>query len=178
MNLLRGIEASQAFLSRVITSDTSFSASSLLPILRGFARIAPCPVVKTCINEFYERFQDNRRQVREEARQQIHKIQEENCRSFNENRIPAIEDRIGDVVAVVRKQWGPSLKLSIRSFGPYRITKVKENDWYDVEKIGDGDGSIYTNAGAEDITPWRGHADDLDSFYDLDDLGDEANDKV
>ena len=79
---------------------------------------------------------------------------------------------MGDIVAIVRKQWGPGLKLAIRSFGPYRITKVKEHDRYDVEKVGDGDGPIHTNAEAEDITPWRGHADDLDSFCDLDDLGD------
>ena len=125
-------------------------------------------------NEIYERFQDDRRQVREEARQQIQKIKEENHRSFNENRIPAMEYRVGDVVTIVRIQWGPGLKLAIRSFGPYRITKVKENDRYDVEKVGDGDGPIHTNTEAEDITPWRGHVDDLDSFYDLDDLGDGA----
>ena len=67
------------------------------------------------------------------------------------------------------------MKLSIRGFGPYKVTKVKDNDRYDVIKVGDGEGPIDTNASACRMSPWRGAADDLDSNYDWDSEDDDED---
>ncbi|GFS74274.1 hypothetical protein TNCV_3279681 [Trichonephila clavipes] len=37
----------------------------------------------------------------------------------------------------MRTQFGNKLKLRIKYFGPYQVTKVKPRDRYDVAKIGD-----------------------------------------
>ena len=77
-------------------------------------------LMKMIDEESYERFHEERRQVREQARQQIEKVQEENRRTFNKKRKPATKYRVGDIIAILRKQWGPGLKLAVRSYGPHR----------------------------------------------------------
>ncbi|GFV11745.1 hypothetical protein TNCV_977341 [Trichonephila clavipes] len=44
------------------------------------------------------------------------------------------------MVAIIRTQFGNKLKLRIKYFGPYQLTKVKLHDRYDVAKIGDHEG--------------------------------------
>ncbi|GFW54713.1 PC4 domain-containing protein [Trichonephila clavipes] len=44
----------------------------------------------------------------------------------------------------MRTQFGNKLKLRIKYFGPYQVTKVKPHDRYDVAKIGDHEGPNVT----------------------------------
>lgn len=123
--------------------------------------------------EIAERFSADRRELRENAREQIQKIQEENCKSYNKRRKEATKYRVGDLVAIRRSQMGPGLKLAIKFFGPYRVVKVKQNDRYSVEKADDAvEGPQKTSCAADGMKPWTGFADDLD---DSDDDGLEGN---
>lgn len=84
-----------------------------------------------------EELDPERSQIREEARQHILKIQEENRKTFNKSRKPETEYNINDLVAVKRTQYGPGLKLKPKFFGPYKVTQKKRHGRYTVEKVGD-----------------------------------------
>lgn len=51
-------------------------------------------------------------------------------------------------------QFGPGLKLKSKYLGPYRITKIKLNDMYDVEKIENCEGLMKTITCAEYLKRW------------------------
>ncbi|KAK7870273.1 hypothetical protein R5R35_001001 [Gryllus longicercus] len=99
-------------------------------------------------------FEDRRDEFREDAKMQIEKVQNENRASFNRRRTEATRYNEGDLVAIKRTQFGPGLKLKPTNLGPYRITKVKGNDTYDVSREGDCEGPRATTSCAEFMQPW------------------------
>lgn len=107
-------------------------------------------------------FQQERDELRESAIEEINKIQQENKKSYDKKRKAATVYKEGDIVAILRTQQGPGLKLRINFLGPYKVTKVKLNDRYDVEKIGDVDGPERTSTSADHMKPWRGFREDLE----------------
>ncbi|GFV45594.1 retrovirus-related Pol polyprotein from transposon 17.6, partial [Trichonephila clavipes] len=96
-------------------------------------------------------YRDN---LRREAKQNILKIQEENRRTYNRKRKEAHLYKKGDLVAIMRTQFGNKLKLRIKYFGSCQVTKVKPRDRYDVAKIGDHEGPNVTSASADQMKPW------------------------
>ena len=56
---------------------------------------------------------------------------------------------MSDLVAIQRTQFGSGLKLKEKYFGPYKVTTVKTNDHYDVEKVGIYKGPFVTSSIAE-----------------------------
>ncbi|GFT78691.1 transposon Tf2-9 polyprotein [Trichonephila clavipes] len=74
--------------------------------------------------ESQEQLFQHRDILRREAKQNILKIQEEN-RTFNRKQREAHLYKKGDLVAIMRTQFGSKLKLRIKYFGPYQVTKVK-----------------------------------------------------
>lgn len=62
------------------------------------------------------------------------KVQAENQHTFNSKRKPAQEYRVNDLVAIERTQFVNGNKLAEHFYGPYRVTKVKANERYDVKK--------------------------------------------
>ncbi|CAA9994248.1 unnamed protein product, partial [Nesidiocoris tenuis] len=80
--------------------------------------------------EIINNFVDDREETRKQAKAQILKVQEENCRGYNLRRREARCYKIGDLVAIKRTQ--PTSKLRPKFAGPYRITKIKPNNTYDV----------------------------------------------
>lgn len=120
-------------------------------------------------------FQQERNELRELALKQIEKVQRENQRGYNRNHKEAIKYKKGDLVAIVRTQQGPGLKIKIKFLGPYKVTKVKGRDRYDVVKIDDVEGPESTSTSADHMKPWRGHYADLDDD-ELDNLTD-SNDE-
>ncbi|XP_018357329.1 PREDICTED: uncharacterized protein LOC108757418 [Trachymyrmex cornetzi] len=86
--------------------------------------------------EMINDFENSRQQLRNEARKQIEKVQQENQRQYNLRRRPPFKYKLDDLVAIKRTQLGPGLKLKPNYLGPYRIVKVKPNDTYDVIKEG------------------------------------------
>lgn len=62
--------------------------------------------------------------------------------------------KINDLVAIKRTQFGSGLKLKSKFLGPYQITKIKNNNSYDVRKLTNAEGPINTTTAAEYMKPW------------------------
>ncbi|GBO02052.1 Pro-Pol polyprotein [Araneus ventricosus] len=98
-------------------------------------------------------FQESRENLRKGAKQQILKVQESNRKTYYLRRKPLNKYKINDIVAIKRTQHGPGLKFKFKFLGPYKITKIKPNDTYDV-KIGFIEGPVHTSTCAEYLKPW------------------------
>lgn len=116
--------------------------------------------LKTAIEEaFITDFEEERERMGQEAVQQIRKVQEENQREYNRKHKAAYQYKINDWVAIKRTQFGVGLKIAPKLFGPYRVTKVKRNDRYDVEKVGQHEGPNKTNSSADCMKLFVPHDD-------------------
>lgn len=105
--------------------------------------------------ESIEIYNHDRDELRLKAKEQILKIQEENKSQYDRKRKESNKYQEGDVVAIKRTQFGPGLKLKPKYLGPYKVTKVKRNDRYNVEKIdSSSEGPISTTTCAEYMKPW------------------------
>lgn len=100
-------------------------------------------------------FEEERDQMRMRAKEQILKVQSENCKTYNLRRKTALKHNVGDLVAIKRTQLGAGRKLRAKYLGPYRVEKVKPNDTYDVIKIGEHEGPTRTSTCAEYVKPWN-----------------------
>lgn len=108
--------------------------------------------------EIQAEFVNNRDELRKQAKEQILQVQDENRRSYNlRRRLPA-KYKLHDLVAIKRTQLGPGLKLKPKYLGPYKITKVKQNDTYDVQKCAFFEGPNKTSTCAEFLKPWTSDA--------------------
>lgn len=113
------------------------------------------PEIKKIIEEeIQSEFIENRNELRMKAKDDILKIQEENKKTFNAKRKPAIQYKKGDLVAISKTQFETGAKFKKKNHGPYQVTKVKEKDRYSVEKVGTHDGPFKTSTSADNMTPW------------------------
>lgn len=103
---------------------------------------------------FIEQFEEEREQERAQARAQIAKVQNENRRTFDAKRKEARTYKEDELVAIKRTQFVNGNKLAEQFFGPYRITKVKPNERFDVVKVGSHSGPNVTSTGAEYMKRW------------------------
>lgn len=106
--------------------------------------------------------------MREEAVNDIAKIQEENKKSFNKNRKEARKYEVEDIVAIRRTQGGLGLKFHTKYLGPYKINKVLRNNRFIVEKIGEHEGPNKTNTSTDYMKPWANIVDSAIEFEDND----------
>lgn len=113
--------------------------------------------------EILSAFNDDRNDLRAKAKTSILKVQSENKRTYNLRRKSARRYNVGDLVAIKRTQFGSNLKLKPKFLGPYQIVKVKQNNSYDVQKVGSSDGPKNTTTCAEYVKPWPSVGDDIDS---------------
>lgn len=86
-------------------------------------------------------FDDSRRKLREDARKQIEKVQQENKKRYKQKRLRKAANKyhLDELVAIKCTQLGPGVKLRPKYLESYHIIKVKSNDIYDVEKIADAE---------------------------------------
>uniref|UniRef100_A0A6P7GZH6 Uncharacterized protein LOC114348422 n=1 Tax=Diabrotica virgifera virgifera TaxID=50390 RepID=A0A6P7GZH6_DIAVI len=109
-------------------------------------------------------YDEDRKELRERCKEQIYNVQAENKKGYNSRRKRARIYKEKDLVAIKRTQFGPGLKLKIKFLGPYEIVKVKDNDRYDVIKIGEHEGPVRTSTCAEYLKPWvDNESDDSES---------------
>ncbi|XP_063364028.1 uncharacterized protein K02A2.6-like [Cydia amplana] len=102
-------------------------------------------------NEFIE----NREELRQQAKAQLLKIQEENRKTYNKNRIAGQPYKEGDLVAIQRTQFGNALKLKQKFFGPYRIIKELGRDRYEVIKVDNSsEGPKKTTTAVDHMKRW------------------------
>ncbi|GFU56824.1 transposon Ty3-I Gag-Pol polyprotein [Trichonephila clavipes] len=106
-------------------------------------------IVELLNDEITAQFQEQRDALRQDAKKQIYKVQDENRRTYNLRRRQAHKYQLHDLVAIKRTQFGPGLKLKQKYLGPYKVTKVKHNDTYDEEKCDFVDGPSKTSTSAE-----------------------------
>ncbi|GFX62434.1 retrovirus-related Pol polyprotein from transposon 17.6 [Trichonephila clavipes] len=95
-------------------------------------------------DELCEQFINKRETLRNEAKENILRLQAENKKQYNKHRKPAYNYKPGDTVAIQRTQFGTGLKLRPKYFGPYKVTKVNKHDRYEVQKIGQHEGPNFT----------------------------------
>lgn len=103
---------------------------------------------------FANQFNEQREEERKRAKEQIAKVQAENRKTFNAKRKDANNYVVNDLVAIKRTQFVNGNKLSEHFYGPYRITKIKANERYDVEKMGNHAGPNVTSTSAEYMKRW------------------------
>lgn len=104
--------------------------------------------------EMIKDFENDREDLRKEAKRQIKKVQEENKKCYDAKRRTPSRYRVNDLVAIKRTQFGGGQKLKPKYLGPYRVIKVKFGDSYDVTKDGTCQGPLRTSTTAEYMKPW------------------------
>lgn len=109
--------------------------------------------------ELIDEFNRNRVEERQEAKENILKIQQENCRQYNKKRKQARLYTLGELVAIERVQNEKGLKLRTKMLGPYEVTRVLRNNRYEVHKIGSNDGPVNTSTAADRMKPWENGCD-------------------
>ncbi|GFV10807.1 integrase catalytic domain-containing protein [Trichonephila clavipes] len=80
------------------------------------------------MEEMVEELQEQRNQLRQDAKRNIQKIQAENKRTYDRKRKRAPRYQKGDLVAIQRTQFGSGLKLRPKFLGPYKVIEVKPRD--------------------------------------------------
>ncbi|GFT04384.1 transposon Tf2-9 polyprotein [Trichonephila clavipes] len=105
-------------------------------------------------DELSEQFINKRETLRNEAKENILRLQAENKKQYNKHRKPAYNYKPGDTVAIQRTQFGTGLKLRPKYFGPYEVTKVNKHDRYEVQKIGQHEGPNVTSTSADKMKKW------------------------
>ncbi|GFW78319.1 retrovirus-related Pol polyprotein from transposon 17.6 [Trichonephila clavipes] len=73
-------------------------------------------------DELSEQFINKRETLRNEAKENILRLQDENKKQYNKHRKPAYNYKPCDTVAIQRTQFGTGLKLRPKYFGPYEVT--------------------------------------------------------
>ncbi|GFX72088.1 transposon Tf2-9 polyprotein [Trichonephila clavipes] len=105
-------------------------------------------------DELSEQFINKRETLRNEAKENILRLQAENKKQYNKHRKPSYNYKPGDTVAIQRTQFGTGLKLRPKYFGPYEVTKVNKHDRYEVQKIGQHEGPNVTSTSADKMKKW------------------------
>lgn len=115
-----------------------------------YPRVRDDPDVKEILeNELVTSFNNDRDELRRQAKQNIEKIQRENKANYDKRRKKPVQYRMGDVVAIRRTQQGPGLKFSYKYLGPYEVIRVLRNDRYVLRKIGEHEGPLQTSSAAD-----------------------------
>ncbi|GFW52975.1 hypothetical protein TNCV_2899111 [Trichonephila clavipes] len=98
------------------------------------------------MEEMVEELQEQRNQLRQDAKRNIQKIQAENKRTYDRKRKKAPRYQKGDLVAIQRTQFGSGLKLRPKFLGPYKVIEVKPRDRYNLERVGNHEGPKLTSS--------------------------------
>lgn len=99
-------------------------------------------------------FEEQRRDLRQAAKINIGRIQEENRKNYNQNRKEPRKYNVRDLVAIKKTQFGTGKKVHPSFLGPYRVTKAKKNDRFEVERLGDGAGPKNTATSPDFMKLW------------------------
>ncbi|GFW22486.1 transposon Tf2-6 polyprotein [Trichonephila clavipes] len=98
------------------------------------------------MEKMVEELQEQRNQLRQDAKRNIQKIQAENKRTYDRKRKKAPRYQKGDLVAIQRTQFRSGLKLRLKFLGPYKIIEVKIRDRYNLERVGNHEGPKLTSS--------------------------------
>jgi len=130
-------------------------------------------IIELLQTEWIDNFQDDRNELRKQAKECIAKIQRENRKTSAKRRKAARKYNENDLVAIKRTQLGPGLKLANKYLGPYNIVKALRNDRYVVQRIGEHEGPLKTSTSADHMKPWTDFSSDDSEDEDEDECKDE-----
>lgn len=161
-NWYRYVDQAQRYLNNSVCRSTAKTPFKLM--IGTNMRTKDDPRIKELIEqEWANYFEDERDELRKEAKLSIAKVQEANRRNYNGKRKPGVQYKENDLVAIRRTQFGPGLKLRAKYLGPYQVTKVLRHDRYAVRKIGEHEGPNETSTSADSMKPWVTNLDDISS---------------
>ncbi|GFS64714.1 transposon Tf2-11 polyprotein [Trichonephila clavipes] len=100
------------------------------------------------LEEMAKELLEQREFLRNDAKKNIETLQSENRKTYNRRKKASLYEE-GDLVAIQRTQFGAGLKLRPKFLGPYKVTKVNSKDRYEVEKVGQHEGSNSTTTSAD-----------------------------
>ncbi|GFT71662.1 transposon Tf2-6 polyprotein [Trichonephila clavipes] len=104
---------------------------------------------KLLMEEMVEVLQEQRNQLRQDAKRNIQKIQAENKRTYDKKRKKAPRYEKGDFLAFQRTQFGSGLKLRPKFLGPCKIIEVKPRDRYNLERVYKHEGPKLTSSSTD-----------------------------
>lgn len=113
----------------------------------------------------------DRDDLRVRAKETIDRVQKEARNQSIRHRKNAHKYSVGDLTAIKRTQFSTGSKLLPLFMGPYRVTKVKGNDRYDVQRVSEGPGPKQTSTAADYMKPWA--TLDLEDSSDSEESGTE-----
>ena len=115
---------------------------------------------KMVANEMAEIFLSQRDELRAQAKKQIFNAQKAYKQQYDKHRKNATTYKVGDLVAIKRTQFVSGKKLANGYLGPYKVTKCKRNDRYEVKKAANFEGPINTSTSCDFMKPWKSEEDD------------------
>lgn len=149
------VSSVQRIINSTISLSTKYTPFELLTGIK-MKNKDDLHIKETLEQEHIQTLIQNKSQIREYAKSNILKLQENSKQHYNKHRKEAKIYNVGDNVAIKRTQFGAGLKLRPRFFGPYEVTKVRPNDRYDVKKTGIHDGPNFTSTAVDFMKSWEG----------------------
>ena len=99
--------------------------------------------------EAVDLLEDNREELRDLAKENLCKVQEENRRNHNRDSKKATDYTKGDLVAIKRTHFDPGFKIKRKFLGPYKVSQVNGNKRYEVIRVGKGEGPKIKSTAAD-----------------------------
>ncbi|XP_037944267.1 uncharacterized protein LOC119677070 [Teleopsis dalmanni] len=149
------VERVQQAINSTPARSTQYSPFKILTgvEMRIKTNVALGSLITECVME--ELF-EGRNEMREQAKENLQKIAEENRNTYNKGRKEEVNYEIDDLVVIKRTQYGTGLKLKQKYLGPYRIVEKKRRGRYVVERVGNGEGSKKCETVAEHMKAFKG----------------------
>ncbi|KAH8267402.1 hypothetical protein KR026_008901 [Drosophila bipectinata] len=114
--------------------------------------------------EMYSNFDEQRQQLRKDAKIEIQRAQDSYKKYYDLRRKPEVNYTVGDLVAIRRTQFIAGKKLAGEYLGPYELSKVNSNGRYEVRKAADVEGPFYTSTSCHHMKLWRYVKDNEDAW--------------
>lgn len=169
----RHLDVAQKYLNATPSRSTKATPFQLL--FGTHMKMRENPQIRQMIEEEWVMlFEEERDQLRAEARENISRTQAQNRKDFNKKRKKATTYSEEDLVAIRRTQAGPGLKFCPKFLGPYRVTAVLRGDRYLVEKVGEHEGPQATSTAADNMKLWTS-GEETDSVSEISDNSDREN---
>jgi len=116
-------------------------------------------------------FAEGRQELRKLAQENISRVQCENRRTHDRKCKSATQYKEGDLVVIKRTQFGTGQKIKDKYLGPYKVSKRKGNNRYEVIKEADVEGPWITSSSADQMKPYLHYSSETEELQEWPDAG-------
>ena len=95
----------------------------------------------------------------------------ENRRNYNRSCKKANVYAEGELVAIKRTQFGTELKIHKKFLGPYKVSRFKRRNRYEVIRVGEGEGPSVTTVAADHVKPFKEFSSGTEEFAGMAECG-------